>query len=172
MVYISQRSITAYDTEMSAYFTVWVSSGPGIGDPSLWFARKLQQWWWILGHADVTHINQYEPLHLPPPSCSLNPIAMTWRTYWPTPSAPHITRCTHNVFNLTPKVLWPSLTCMTQFQVCGEIIFYVNSCTARPFSRHKRNLRDLPKYKERNSVISTVQFHELPAVKGNRSNRL
>jgi len=61
---------------------------------------------------------------------------------------------------------------MTQFQVCGEIIFYVNARTARPFSRHKRNLWDLPKYKEWNSVISTVQFHELPALKGYRSNRL
>jgi len=54
---------------------------------------------------------------------------------------------------------------MTQFQVCGEIIFYVNVSTARPLSRHKRNLWDLPKYKERNSVVSTTHFHELPAAK-------
>jgi hypothetical protein len=32
---LKQRSITAYDAEMSAYFTVRVSTRPGIGDPSL-----------------------------------------------------------------------------------------------------------------------------------------
>ena len=124
MTYILQRSITATDGEMSAYFTVGVSSGLGIADTSLWFARKLQQWWWILGHADVAYINQYDP-----PFYRLNPIAMTWRTYWPKhppPSDPSHTRALPQRFQsrvIAPKVLWPSLTCMTQFQVCGEIIF-------------------------------------------------